>query len=82
MTKSSSPTPYQTIPPPTILPQVAMVSSLGDVSATFGVPGLTTIPSDGAQHTVTIALLKLDAKLCWVSVPKRDPKMYLSVSPP
>ncbi|RXW17065.1 hypothetical protein EST38_g8784 [Candolleomyces aberdarensis] len=63
---------------PTILPQLAMVSSLGDVSATFGVPGITTIPSDGARHTVTIASLELDAKLCWVSVPKKDAKTYLS----
>ncbi|KAJ2933419.1 hypothetical protein H1R20_g3673, partial [Candolleomyces eurysporus] len=58
--------------------KLAMVSSLGDVSATFGVPGLTTIPSDGARHTVTIASLELDAKLCWVSVPKKDAKTYLS----
>ncbi|TDL26920.1 hypothetical protein BD410DRAFT_714981, partial [Rickenella mellea] len=56
------------------------VSSKGNVSATFRVPGLITVPSDGEHHNVTIVELKLDAALSWISVPKEDTKTHLKVS--
>ncbi|EFI27220.1 hypothetical protein CC1G_15048 [Coprinopsis cinerea okayama7 len=49
----------------------------GDISATFVVPGLMTVPSDNVAHIVTIAELGLDAEMEWVSVPKRDIRVYL-----
>jgi hypothetical protein len=59
--------------------QSMAVSSRGSISATFRVPGLITIPSDGASHNVTIAQLKLEASMSWVTVPKVDPKTHLKV---
>ena len=56
------------------------VSSTGNVSATFKVPGLISIPSDGIIHNVTIAKLDLDAMMSWVCVPKKDTKTHLNVS--
>ncbi|KAF8636223.1 hypothetical protein AX17_003709 [Amanita inopinata Kibby_2008] len=56
----------------------ASVSSKGNVSATFSVPGTITVPSDGSAHNVTIVQLKLDATMSWVAVPKLDAKMRLS----
>jgi hypothetical protein len=56
------------------------VSSKGNISATFGVPGLINIPSDGVGHSVTIAKLELDATMSWVCVPKKDGKVHLKVS--
>ncbi|EAU80878.2 hypothetical protein CC1G_03054 [Coprinopsis cinerea okayama7 len=50
------------------------VSSKGNISATFSVPGLMTIPSDNVAHNVTIVKLELDADMEWVSVPKRETK--------
>ena len=58
----------------------ALVVSQGNVTATFRVPGRTTVPSDGAVHTVTVAKLDLDAILEWVAVPKKDPRTHLKVS--
>lgn len=55
------------------------VSSKGDINATFSVPGLITIPSDGVSHNVTISELDLDAGMSWVSVPKKSPKAHLTV---
>ena len=55
------------------------VSSKGNVSATFGIPGLINIPSDGVGHNVTIAKLELDASMSWVCVPKKDGKVHLKV---
>ncbi|TFK22942.1 mucoidy inhibitor A [Coprinopsis marcescibilis] len=53
------------------------VSSKGNITATFTVPGLMTIPSDNVAHNVTIAQLELDATMEWVSVPKLDAKVHL-----
>lgn len=55
------------------------VTSKGNVSATFEVPGLLTIPSDGAAHNVTIVQLNLNAAMSWVCVPKKDAKIHLNV---
>ncbi|PFH53301.1 hypothetical protein AMATHDRAFT_1370 [Amanita thiersii Skay4041] len=54
------------------------ISSRGNVSATFGVPGIITIPSDGSAHNVTITQLKLDAVMSWIAVPKVDSKVRLN----
>ena len=55
------------------------VVSQGNITATFRVPGRTTVPSDGALHSVTIAKLDLDAVVEWVAVPKKDPRTHLKV---
>ncbi|KAG5728061.1 Serine/threonine-protein kinase A-Raf [Termitomyces sp. T112] len=55
-------------------------TGMGNVSATFQVPGLITIPSDGAAHNVTIVKLSLDAVMSWVCVPKKDVKVHLSAN--
>jgi hypothetical protein len=56
-----------------------VVSSKGDITATFSIPGLTTIPSDGASYNVTITDLELNAEMSWISVPKKSPKAHLTV---
>ncbi|KAJ7268023.1 hypothetical protein C8J57DRAFT_1450382 [Mycena rebaudengoi] len=55
----------------------ATVSSKGNITATFHVPGLVTIPSDGEAHNFTIVELDLKATMSWVSVPKMDSKTHL-----
>jgi len=60
--------------------QVAQITSTGSVNATFRIPGRTTIPSDDDEHSVTIADLKLDAKVTWVCVPKADTRVHLEAN--
>ena len=55
------------------------ITSKGNVSATFTVPGTITIPSDNSAHNVTITQLKLDATMSWIAVPKIDARVRLSV---
>jgi hypothetical protein len=55
------------------------VQSRGNVSATFQVPRLVTIPSDGEKHTFTIVQLNLEAEMSWVVVPKKDLRVHLKV---
>lgn len=62
------------------IPAPAIVTSRGNVSATFDVPGTITIPSDGAAHNVTITKLNLEAIMSWIAVPKGDARTRLKVS--
>ncbi|KAJ7268031.1 hypothetical protein C8J57DRAFT_1067701 [Mycena rebaudengoi] len=55
----------------------ATVNSKGNMTATFRVPGLVSIPSDGEAHNFTIVELDLKATMSWVSVPKMDSKTHL-----
>ncbi|KAF8891549.1 hypothetical protein CPB85DRAFT_1566203 [Mucidula mucida] len=55
------------------------VTSQGNVNATFTIPGLVSVPSDGELHTFTIATLDLQAELSWVAVPSKDTKVHLKV---
>jgi hypothetical protein len=57
----------------------AAVTSTGNMSATFRVPGMVSIPCDGAAHNFTIVELRPQATMSWVAVPKREPKTHLTV---
>ena len=59
--------------------RVMRVTSKGDVSASFTVPGLIAVPSDGASHNVTVCELALDVVMSWVSVPKKSATVHLMV---
>ncbi|KAJ7149160.1 hypothetical protein C8R43DRAFT_888233 [Mycena crocata] len=56
----------------------ASVTSKGNISATFSVPGLVSIPSDGEAHNFTIVELSLKAAMSWICVPKVDPKTHIN----
>ena len=60
-------------------PEVVHVSTKGNVAATFRVPGLITIPSDGGSYNVTISQLQFDAGLLWYTIPKTDVRVHLKV---
>ncbi|KAK7050548.1 hypothetical protein R3P38DRAFT_2865776 [Favolaschia claudopus] len=58
--------------------QGASVTSKGNFSATFRVPGLVSIASDGEAHNFTIVELSLKAEMSWISVPKVDVKAHIN----
>ncbi|KDQ13207.1 hypothetical protein BOTBODRAFT_175812 [Botryobasidium botryosum FD-172 SS1] len=62
---------------PLIVDQEAVVASMGNVTASFSIPGRSNIPSDGKDHQVTIAKLKLEACLQWVAVPSMSLQIHL-----
>ncbi|KAF9032791.1 hypothetical protein BJ165DRAFT_768589 [Panaeolus papilionaceus] len=55
------------------------VSSKSNIVASFSVPGIMTVPSDGDGHNVTITELKLGATMSWICVPRKLAKVHLSV---
>ena len=67
------------VTPPQMAKRELVVSSKGNVTATFQVPGLISVPTDNESHNVTITELKLDATMSWVAVPKKEAKVHLTV---
>jgi hypothetical protein len=63
----------------------AVVNDQGTGSATFSIPGLSTIPTnvDGISqtHKVTIAEFSLTAELEWVVIPADLTDVFLTVRP-
>lgn len=66
-------------PQPMALRQAEVVSA-GVLSASFGIPGRSDVPSDEGSHKVVIAVLDLGAELEWVSVPREKESVFLRVS--
>ncbi|KAJ3569897.1 hypothetical protein NP233_g4752 [Leucocoprinus birnbaumii] len=50
------------------------------MNLTYAVRGRADIPSDGKDHTVTIAILTFDADIEYVSIPRLDPRVFLQVN--
>jgi hypothetical protein len=50
------------------------------LSAAFGIPGRSNIPSDQGAHKVVITVLDLLAELEWVCVPRVKESVFLRVS--
>ncbi|KAB5591411.1 hypothetical protein CTheo_5165 [Ceratobasidium theobromae] len=65
-------------PPPPMAVRKAHVASAGVLSATFGIPGQSNIPSDEGNHKVVIAVLDLEAELEWVCVPREKESVFLT----
>ncbi|KAG8752112.1 hypothetical protein FRC12_012117 [Ceratobasidium sp. 428] len=64
-------------PPPPMRARSARVVDAGVLSATFGIPGRSDIPSDESSHKVVISVLNLDAELEWVCVPREKESVFL-----
>jgi uncharacterized protein (TIGR02231 family) len=63
--------------------RMAVVNDEGAGSATFSIPGFSSIPTGTVQenqtHKVTITEVELEAELEWVVVPKASKNAFLSV---
>lgn len=59
--------------PTTIVSETPMAIS-------FSVHGKSTIPSDGIDHQVSVAVLPFTAKISYIVIPRMDPRVFLQVS--
>ena len=55
------------------------VASETPMSISFSVHGESTIPSDGVEHQVSVAVLPFQAKVSYISIPCIDPRVFLQV---
>ncbi|KAH7322087.1 hypothetical protein B0J17DRAFT_582910 [Rhizoctonia solani] len=63
---------------PQMVTRQAHVATAGVLSATFGIPGRSDIPSDEGSHKVVVAVLDLDADLEWICVPREKESVFLT----
>jgi hypothetical protein len=49
------------------------------LSATFGIPGRSDIPSGEGDHKVVVTVLDLQADLEWICVPREKESVFLTV---
>ena len=61
-------------------PNAQVTSDQSAIAATFKVPGVVDIMSDGSKHTVTITQFTVDADIQWYSAPLLDNRTHLKVS--
>ncbi|KAG6855766.1 hypothetical protein H0H87_011135 [Tephrocybe sp. NHM501043] len=47
------------------------------VAISFSISGESTIPSDGIDHQVSVAVLPFEAKISYVAIPRIEPRVYL-----
>lgn len=62
--------------PGTITEPTTVVSET-PMAISFTVHGESTIPSDGVEHQVSVAVLPFQAKISYVSIPRIDPRVFL-----
>ncbi|KAG9104890.1 hypothetical protein FRC06_006715 [Ceratobasidium sp. 370] len=55
----------------------AQVTTQGILSATFGIPGRSDIPSDQNSHKVVISVLEYEAELEWTCIPRQKESVFL-----
>ncbi|CUA74074.1 Protein F37C4,5 [Caenorhabditis elegans] [Rhizoctonia solani] len=65
-------------PAPAMAARTAHVATAGVLSATFGIPGRSDIPSDEGSHKVVVAVLDLEAELEWICVPREKESVFLT----
>jgi len=58
----------------------AGLGSPGDIAATFVIPEKMRLLSGDSTSIITIVKLILDAKICRITIPKREAKILRSVS--
>ncbi|CAE7229178.1 unnamed protein product [Rhizoctonia solani] len=63
---------------PQMATRQAHVATAGVLSATFGIPGRSDIPSDEGSHKVVVAVLDLEAELEWICVPREKESVFLT----
>lgn len=58
----------------------ASVSKKSDLNTAYQIPGLCTIETHSNEwQTVTVRELEFPRKLLWMSVPKKEPNVHLTV---
>ncbi|KAJ8519109.1 hypothetical protein ONZ45_g3932 [Pleurotus djamor] len=54
-----------------------VVTNKGNLSTSFQVPGLVTVPSSSDSQSVTIVQLGLEATMHWLTIPRAEAKVHL-----
>ncbi|KAF9459031.1 hypothetical protein BDZ94DRAFT_1239542 [Collybia nuda] len=68
---------FEDVTQPTPVTEPATVVAETPISISYSVHGESTIPSDGIEHQVSMAVLLFEAKISYVTIPRIEPLVYL-----
>jgi hypothetical protein len=70
---------FEDLEGPGAITEPTTVVSETPMAISFSVHGESTIPSDGVEHQVSVAVLPFLAKISYISIPRIDPRVFLQV---
>ncbi|PPQ84015.1 hypothetical protein CVT25_000561 [Psilocybe cyanescens] len=68
---------YEEVGGPGAIAEPTTVVSETPVAISFSVHGESTIPSDGVEHQVSVAVLPFEATISYICIPRIDPRVFL-----
>ncbi|KAF8903751.1 hypothetical protein CPB84DRAFT_1728192 [Gymnopilus junonius] len=68
---------FEEIHGPAPITEPTTIVSETPVAVSFSVHGESTIPSDGIEHQVSVAVLPFKAKISYITIPRIDPRVFL-----
>ena len=71
---------FEDLEGPGAITEPTTVVSETPMAISFSVHGESTIPSDGVEHQVSVAVLPFQAKISYISIPRIDPRVFLQVN--
>ena len=70
---------FEDLEGPGAITEPTTVVSETPMAISFSVHGKSTIPSDGVEHQVSVAVLPFQAKVSYITIPRIDPRVFLQV---
>ena len=71
---------FEDLEGPCAITEPTTVVSETPMAISFSVHGESTIPSDGVEHQVSVAVLPFQAKISYIAIPRIDPRVFLQVN--
>ena len=71
---------YEEVEGTSALTEPTTIVSETPMAISFSVHGQSTIPSDGIDHQVSVAVLPFTAKISYIAIPRMDPRVFLQVT--
>ncbi|KDR78599.1 hypothetical protein GALMADRAFT_244048 [Galerina marginata CBS 339.88] len=68
---------FEAVDGPANITEPTTVVSETPIAVSFSVHGESTIPSDGVDHQVSVAVLPFEAKISYICIPRIDPRVFL-----
>ena len=71
---------FEEVPSPAAITEPSSFVAETPIAISYSITGESTIPSDGVEHQVSVAVLPFDTKISYVTIPRIDPRVYLQVT--
>ncbi|KAF8151052.1 hypothetical protein B0H34DRAFT_731173 [Crassisporium funariophilum] len=68
---------YEELDTPGAITEPTTIVTETPMAMSFSVHGESTIPSDGVEHQVSVAVLSFECKISYIAIPRIEPRVYL-----